>query len=83
MLKRKVGVFSTRSPHRPNPIGATLSLFTDLLILSDFLFFLPPGVTLARIERVDTAARTVHLSACDLVHGTPVLDIKVPFILSQ
>lgn len=22
MLKRKVGVFSTRSPHRPNPIGA-------------------------------------------------------------
>ena len=25
MLKRKVGVLSTRSPHRPNPIGVTLA----------------------------------------------------------
>jgi tRNA (Thr-GGU) A37 N-methylase len=55
MLKQKLGVFATRSPHRPNPVG----------------------VTLARIERIDKAARTVYLSACDLVEGTPVLDIKV------
>ena len=59
MLKRRVGVLSTRSPHRPNPIG----------------------VTLAKIVSIDKAARTVHLSHCDLVHGTPVLDIK-PYVPS-
>lgn len=57
MLKEKKGVFATRSPHRPNPIG----------------------VTLARIASVDKARRTVHLTACDLVEGTPVLDIK-PYV---
>lgn len=57
MLKKKVGVLSTRSPHRPNPIG----------------------VTLAKIERVDKKNRCLHLSACDLVHGTPLLDIK-PYV---
>ena len=57
MLKQKKGVFATRSPHRPNPIG----------------------VTLARIERVDKYSRSVFLSACDLVDGTPVLDIK-PYV---
>ena len=39
----------------------------------------PVGVTLARIERVDKKTRSVLLSACDLVHGTPVLDIK-PYV---
>ncbi|GLD94937.1 hypothetical protein PINS_up003562 [Pythium insidiosum] len=56
-LKQRVGIFSTRSPHRPNPIG----------------------ITLARIERVDHAKRTVYLSGLDLVDGTPVLDIK-PYV---
>jgi tRNA (adenine37-N6)-methyltransferase len=39
----------------------------------------PFGVTLARIESVDKKTRTVHLSACDLVQGTPVLDMK-PYV---
>ena len=39
----------------------------------------PVGVTLARIERVDKKTRSVLLSACDLVQGTPVLDIK-PYV---
>ncbi|TMW68785.1 hypothetical protein Poli38472_006253 [Pythium oligandrum] len=56
-LKERVGIFSTRSPHRPNPIG----------------------ITLAKIESVDCATRTVHLSGLDLVDGTPVLDIK-PYV---
>ena len=40
-----------------------------------------PGVTLARIDGIDKCKRMIMLSACDLVHGTPVLDIKpyVPF----
>jgi hypothetical protein len=57
MLKEKKGVFATRSPHRPNPLG----------------------VTLAKIEKIDKSTRTVHLSSCDLVDGTPVLDIK-PYV---
>jgi tRNA (adenine37-N6)-methyltransferase len=54
-LDHKVGVYSTRSPHRYNPIG----------------------LTLARVERVD--GRELHLSAIDLIDGTPVLDIR-PYI---
>jgi hypothetical protein len=57
MLKKKVGVLSTRSPHRPNPIG----------------------ITLAKIEKVDKRTRTLHVSSCDLVHDTPILDIK-PYV---
>ncbi|KAF6127938.1 tRNA methyltransferase O [Phyllostomus discolor] len=51
----KTGVFSTRSPHRPNAIG----------------------LTLAKLERVDGGA--IYLSGIDMIHGTPVLDIK-PYI---
>jgi tRNA (Thr-GGU) A37 N-methylase len=35
------------------------------------------GITLARIERVDKRARCLHVTACDLVQDTPILDIKV------
>ena len=48
----KVGLFATRTPHRPNPIG----------------------LTVARIESI--VKNVVHLSAVDLVDGTPILDIK-------
>ena len=41
----------------------------------------PLGVTLARIERIDKMKRKVYLSSCDLVQGTPVLDIK-PYVPS-
>ncbi|XP_041523581.1 tRNA (adenine(37)-N6)-methyltransferase isoform X1 [Microtus oregoni] len=51
----KTGVFSTRSPHRPNAIG----------------------LTLAKLEKVEGG--TVFLSGIDMIHGTPVLDIK-PYI---
>ncbi|XP_047381026.1 tRNA (adenine(37)-N6)-methyltransferase isoform X2 [Sciurus carolinensis] len=51
----KTGVFSTRSPHRPNAIG----------------------LTLAKLESVEGGA--VYLSGIDMIHGTPVLDIK-PYI---
>lgn len=57
MLKQRMGVFATRTPHRPNPIG----------------------ITLAKIERVDKAARTVVVSGIDLVDGTPIVDLK-PYV---
>jgi tRNA-Thr(GGU) m(6)t(6)A37 methyltransferase TsaA len=37
----------------------------------------PIGVTLAQIRSIDKKNRTLHLYACDLVDGTPVLDVKV------
>lgn len=49
------GVFATRSPHRPNPLGLT-------------------AVPLLGIE-----GRRLLLGPCDLVEGTPVLDLK-PYI---
>jgi len=36
--------------------------------------FNPIGLSIAKIDRVD--GRTIHLSGLDLIHGTPVLDIK-------
>ncbi|ETV70366.1 hypothetical protein, variant 1 [Aphanomyces astaci] len=57
MLKRRMGIFATRTPHRPNPIG----------------------ITLAKIEQVDMAAKSIWVSGLDLVEGTPVLDLK-PYV---
>ena len=36
--------------------------------------FNPIGLSIAKLDRIDD--RTVHLSGIDLIHGTPVLDIK-------
>lgn len=52
---KKVGVFASRSTHRPNRLGLSLVALTDINTQN--------GVTLT-------------LSGCDLVSGTPVVDIK-------
>lgn len=52
---RKVGVFASRSTHRPNRLGLSLVALSGIET--------GPGVTL-------------HLAGCDLVSGTPVVDIK-------
>ena len=49
------GVFATRSPHRPNPLG----------------------MSVVRLERVD--GLIVYIRDCDMLDGTPVLDIK-PYV---
>jgi tRNA-Thr(GGU) m(6)t(6)A37 methyltransferase TsaA len=36
--------------------------------------FNPIGLSIAKLEKVE--GRTIHLSGIDLIHGTPVLDIK-------
>lgn len=51
----KVGVFASRSTHRPNRLGLSL-------------------VELVGIDTRDGVR--LHLAGCDLVSGTPVLDIK-------
>ena len=50
--ERKRGLFATRSPHRPNPLG----------------------LTAARLLRRE--GTRLFLGECDLVDGTPVLDLK-------
>ena len=52
---KRRGVFATRSPHRPNPLGLT------------------------PVQLIEVKGRRLILGACDLVDGTPVLDIK-PYI---
>ena len=60
LLGGRTGVFSTRSPHRPNAIG----------------------LSLCRLAAVRPAAggggAVLELEGCDLIDGTPVVDIK-PF----
>lgn len=57
---KRMGVFATRSPFRPNPIGLS-------------------AVRLERIEFDHTNAPVLHIKGADLMHGTPILDIK-PYI---
>ena len=54
---RPHGVFATRSPRRPNPIG----------------------LTVVKLLRRD--GRNLHVHGVDMLHGTPVLDIK-PYLSS-
>lgn len=54
---KKMGLFATRSPHRPHPMG----------------------LSLVKIDHVDQEKLRIKISGLDLVHGTPVLDIK-PYI---
>ncbi len=52
---RKYGVFSTRSPHRPNPIA----------------------ISCVEVDKIEGSV--IYLKTCDLLDGTPVLDVK-PYI---
>ncbi|KAJ3255328.1 hypothetical protein HK103_006351 [Boothiomyces macroporosus] len=49
-----IGLFATRSPHRPNAIGSSL----------------------VQIVRVNVEEKTVTVAGADLVHGTPIVDLK-------
>jgi tRNA (adenine37-N6)-methyltransferase len=53
--EKKRGVFATRSPHRPNPIG------------------------ISALELIKIDGRQITVGSCDLIDGTPILDIK-PYI---
>jgi tRNA-Thr(GGU) m(6)t(6)A37 methyltransferase TsaA len=56
---QRVGVFASRSTHRPNPLGLSV-------------------VRLEGVEQKDQQC-ILHLSGVDLLHNTPVLDVK-PYI---
>lgn len=54
---RPHGLFATRSPRRPNPIGLTI------------------------VELRRRGGRELHVRGVDMLHGTPILDIK-PYLSS-
>lgn len=64
---KRVGIFATRSPHRPNPVGFTLCKIDEIVI--------------PKKKRPQTREEPYHIyiSGIDLVDGTPVVDIK-PYV---
>jgi tRNA (Thr-GGU) A37 N-methylase len=78
----RTGVFATRSPHRPNIIGITLVRVLDVVPSASAAAW--HGLAGAAGGTLDAAAaasgegprRVVLVSGCDLLAGTPILDIK-------
>ncbi len=58
-----IGVFATRSPIRPNPIGLSVVRLQSIEVL----------------KKDRGSSVKLHIAEHDLLHGTPVLDIK-PYI---
>jgi len=76
---QKVGVFATRTPHRPNPIG--LSLLRVVGASRRNRGKHPPKQPVGsdggeRWDLSGTGPVRLHIAGCDLLEGTPVLDIK-------
>jgi tRNA (adenine37-N6)-methyltransferase len=61
----RLGVFATRSPYRPNPLGLSVVKLESI----------------EQASRKQGKQWLLHLSGIDLVNGTPILDIKpyVPY----
>ena len=64
--RRKVGVFASRSPHRPNPIGLSAVEFRGFIRGFDR-------------EGGGQGGLALRLGGVDLLDGTPVLDVK-PYV---
>ncbi|KAL3786985.1 hypothetical protein HJC23_005496, partial [Cyclotella cryptica] len=66
---KKVGVFSTRTPHRPNPIGFSLCKLDKVLV----------DTCGNGSGNKGTCTFSLLVSGLDIVDGTPILDIK-PYV---
>lgn len=65
---KRVGVFATRTPHRPNPIGFSLCKIDKIV----------KPKKKKHLKQADQPY-SIYVSGLDLVDGTPVLDIK-PYV---
>lgn len=74
---KKVGIFATRSPHRPNPIGFSLCKLDRVIVPSS------KNKNKNKENKMTNKSNDVlyyiDISGLDLVDGTPVLDIK-PYV---
>mmetsp|Transcript_3987 Transcript_3987/g.5788 ORF Transcript_3987/g.5788 Transcript_3987/m.5788 type:complete len:469 (-) Transcript_3987:3-1409(-) len=64
----KVGVFATRTPHRPNPVGFSLCKIDKVVIPEK-----------KKHIKAKDQPYSIYVSGLDLVDETPVLDIK-PYV---
>ncbi len=64
----KVGVFATRTPHRPNPVGFSLCKIDKVVIPEK-----------KKHIKAKDQPYSIYVSGLDLVDATPVLDIK-PYV---
>lgn len=65
---KRVGIFATRSPHRPNPVGFTLCKIDRVVI---------PDQKMKSNNK--ESPYKIYISGIDLIDGTPVIDIK-PYV---
>jgi tRNA (Thr-GGU) A37 N-methylase len=86
---KKVGIFATRTPHRPNPIGISLCKLDRVIIHQDS----HGGTNVTQGKKSNkfnknknnnnhnnnNSSFSLLLSGLDLVDGTPILDIK-PYV---
>jgi Uncharacterized conserved protein len=76
---KKVGIFATRSPHRPNPIGFSLCRI-DRVVVPTKKDRKKKNKKQQRMAGVgNDVLYSIDISGLDLVDGTPILDIK-PYV---
>jgi len=80
---KKVGVFSTRTPHRPNPIGFSLCKLDKVVVSSSSATQKSNNKKKKnqnqKQKQNTTKKFSLLLSGLDIVDGTPILDIK-PYV---
>ena len=85
---KKVGIFATRTPHRPNPIGISLCKLDRVIINQGYgggdVTMKGGGKKSKKFNKNNSnhnnnSSFMLLLSGLDLVDGTPILDIK-PYV---
>jgi tRNA (Thr-GGU) A37 N-methylase len=74
---KRVGIFSTRTPHRPNPIGISLCKLDGVVTTKNKNKKKKDGA--GGSSGSGSSSFSLLLSGLDLVDGTPVLDVK-PYV---
>lgn len=76
---KKVGVFSTRTPHRPNPIGFSLCRLDKVIVHNTKKKNKGKNNQKQQGSSGGGSTFSLLLSGLDIVDGTPILDIK-PYV---
>ena len=84
MIAQPVGLFSSRAPHRPNPIALSALKLTSNLISLFFKSILNLNTKWTHIFyhknlEIDTNLGIIYVNGLDLLDETPILDIK-PYV---
>lgn len=72
----KVGLFATRTPHRPNPIGLSLVRIVGVSRKTPAARGGGPQKEGKGWNLEGAGPCRLHVAGCDLIEGTPVIDVK-------